>query len=218
NVYVLVLLMIAHKGEILAMSASPTRYIVATSATDKTVRLWQIYPDALDAESGAGNDTPLSAVDLAIPTSIGGDALEKKKKTSSKCCQPFSRSSIDSKVNALCFSPCGKYLAAGANYCDTPDGYVVIWGFGNDSFEGYVVHAFRSRPTVRFASVRALCFGMDGRDGSAHYSHLLFAGDVNGVVWCFNTDTQQLIGKILHHKDVIYGIGCGNNGWFDIYV
>jgi len=34
-----------HRGEVLGMVAAPNNYMVATSATDKSVRLWQIEPD-----------------------------------------------------------------------------------------------------------------------------------------------------------------------------
>ncbi|ETO26316.1 viral A-type inclusion protein [Reticulomyxa filosa] len=209
-----------HKGEILAMSTSPTRLIVATSATDKTIRLWQVHTDAPDSgnENSTELPTPLEVTlpgSAALTTATPAEHSENKspKKANTKSCEPYARSNVDSKVQALCFSPCGKYLAAGTNYCDTPDGYVVIWSVNNDATEGYVVHAFRSRPTVRFAGVRSVCFGMDTKGSNGHYSQLLFAGDVNGIVWCFNTEREQLIGKIQHHKDVIYGVGCGENGW-----
>ena len=43
-----------HRGEILAMCVSPCKYIVATTATDKTVRLWKIKTEEQKASKQVG--------------------------------------------------------------------------------------------------------------------------------------------------------------------
>src|SRR5690606_6974064 len=89
------------------------------------------------------------------------------------------------------------YKAGGTGFKDGPDGYLLIWDTTLNN-EGSVLHAFRSRPTVRFGRVQSVVF-----DKTASY---LFAGDTTGSIWVFNLNKEQMIGCINHHTDLVYSL------------
>ena len=75
----------SHTGQVWNLQSSPNRYVVATGATDQTVRLWRINPEA--------------------------DKAKGQKTT-----QVFKCARVDGKIDSLCWSNDGKWLAAGTGY------------------------------------------------------------------------------------------------------
>jgi len=151
------------------LQSSPNRYVVATGATDMTVRLWRINPMA---------------------------DKQKHQKTT----QVFKCARIDGKIDSLAWSKCGKWLAAGTGYRDGADGFVCVWSMEQGSNQYLVEHAIRSRPTLRFGRTYALCFSNDAL--------FIYCGDTVGNIWCFNLESERIVGLLQNHSDIIYDLCC----------
>eukprot|EP00485_Elphidium_margaritaceum_P000115 CAMPEP_0202693910 /NCGR_PEP_ID=MMETSP1385-20130828/7911_1 /ASSEMBLY_ACC=CAM_ASM_000861 /TAXON_ID=933848 /ORGANISM="Elphidium margaritaceum" /LENGTH=952 /DNA_ID=CAMNT_0049349665 /DNA_START=33 /DNA_END=2891 /DNA_ORIENTATION=- len=122
-----------HTGQVWNLAASPDRYVVATGATDMTVRLWRINPDA---DKSKGQKT----TQVFKCARIDG-------KIDSLCW------SNDGKLLA---AGTGYRDGAEGFVCtwnmtqDSPDQYMSL-------------NAIRSRPTLRFGRTYALSFSNDGK-------------------------------------------------------
>lgn len=137
---------------------------MATAATDCTVRLWKIQPEADKAKG-------------------------QKVAAVMKCAR------MDGKVDSLTWSADGSMLAAGTGYRDGAEGFLCVWNMAQGKAQFEVKHAIRSRPTVRFGRVNALCFSRDGR--------FVFCGDTVGNIWCIALESERVVGLFQHHQDVV---------------
>jgi len=113
------------------------------------------------------------------------------------------RAIIDGQLDAIAFSDDGTLLAAGTGYNDGPDGYVIIWSVNGSFLEGIVLHAIRSRPTVRFGRVKSIAFSADNK--------FVYCGDTTGSVCCFNVEEEKLVAVIQSHHDVVYDVAISTN-------
>eukprot|EP01083_Nonionella_stella_P076441 208288_1 len=113
---------------------------------------------------------------------------------------------IDGNVLSVNMSNDGTLLAAGATLKNSVnDGYIVVW----DLDDGNVLCDIRSRCGLRFGGIHCLEF----------MNYLLFAGDTNGCILCWNlsstnaVDRTQPIAVVDAHKDIVNDLCISNNEW-----